>query len=757
MDELALAKSNPKEDIQTHTDCLLENFALFKDLYPDLAVDWDILYWACVYHDLGKMNPKFQERIKTGKRFRDEIPHGLLSLAFINPKMLKEKGFDNKDIKLLYQAVAYHHDRKMPFENSDIEAEFAELHVPFNRFKYNKLPQNTIVAEEINQRYFSVNARFYEEQGKLFFRFIMLEGLLNRLDYAASAGIPVEKPNDFLLDAMDGLMDRWQRVNKKAHWNDLQNYMRDNAEKNVIVIAQTGMGKTEAGLIWLGNNKGFFTLPLKSAINAIYERVINEIVLENQYDRVGMLHSDTFIRYLEQNKLGDKNGTNEQDEDLSLDLYYTKTRQLSLPLTICTLDQLFSFVFRYRGFEQKLATLSYSKIIIDEIQMYSPALMAYLVLGLHYITRLRGKFAIMTATLPTFFIDLLREQGIQFEPPKIFTDSSLRHSLKVINKEINAGDIVNLCQEYHGRKVLVICNTVKSAVSLYHQLKEKTSESNQPVHLLHSCFTKADRTEKERQIWEMGQSKSKDSGIWIATQVVEASLDIDFDLLFTELSDLNGLFQRMGRCYRKRQLTVDSPYNCFVFTGGDKRCSGVGYFIDTEIHRLSKEAMMSVDGVITEDKKAAMVEALYTKEKLPKYYATITDLVRYVQCHQAYELDRKEAAKIFRNIDAVSVIPRKVFTEHEAEINEAIKILKSNQGEGKVQTKIIKAKARSRITDYTVDIPAYLARNIEIKPLRINEYENILIAECGYSSQEGIIRPLLRPKAEITDFSAHSF
>ncbi|MFZ3170619.1 MAG: CRISPR-associated helicase Cas3' [Carboxydocellales bacterium] len=754
MDERALAKSNPKEDIQSHSDELLMNLDLLRKLFPNMSVDWDLLRWACIYHDLGKLNYKFQERIKNGKRFTDEIPHGLLSLAFIDYKALKSK-FGKDGLKLLFQAVAYHHDRKMPSQNADIEKEFAGLRDALEHFEYDKLPRK-FLAEEIDQRYFSVNKRFYEEQGELFFRFIMLEGLLNRLDYAASAHVPVENTNDFLEESLELLMGRWQESNTRAHWNDLQKYMRRSADKNVIVIAQTGMGKTEAGLLWLGNKKGFFTLPLKSAINAIYQRITKDVVLEKWDERVGMLHSDTFIRYLEQSELGDKDKQNEKGEDLSVDDYYTKTRQLSLPLTICTLDQLFSFVFRYRGFEQKLATLSYAKVIVDEVQMYSHELMAYLVLGLHYITRLGGKFAILTATMPQFFIDLLREQEIEFEPPRIFTDDSIRHSLKVLDKAINVEDIFSFSKQYGGKKILVICNTVKSVVDLYQRLKEKMGEEKQQVHLLHSCFTKADRAVKEKHIYQMGQKKSTESGVWIATQIVEASLDIDFDLLFTELSDLNGLFQRMGRCYRKREL--DLPYNCFVFTGGDKRCSGVGAFIDKEIHRLSKEALTSIDGVIGEDQKVAMVETLYTKEKLPEYYAAITDLVRYVQCYQAYELDRKEASKRFRDIDTVSVIPRKVFEEHETEIMGARDELKSDySGVDKVQAKTIKAKARSRISDYTVDISSYLARSIEIGRIKINDYEQILIAECGYNSEEGIIRPVLKPKAEVKDFSAHSF
>ena len=55
----------------------------------------------------------------------------------------------------------------------------------------------------------------------------------------------------------------------------------------------------------------------------------------------------------------------------------------------------FDMAFRYPGYEQKLATLSYSKVIIDEIQMYSADLLAYLIYGLKLITDYGGQFAIL--------------------------------------------------------------------------------------------------------------------------------------------------------------------------------------------------------------------------------------------------------------------------------------------------------------------------------------------------------------------------
>ena len=85
------------------------------------------------------------------------------------------------------------------------------------------------------------------------------------------------------------MLYNWKKNNSNIEWNNLQKYMLKNQNKNVIAVAQTGMGKTEAGLLWIGDNKGFFTLPLKTAINAIYNRITLDILKEKDLiEKVGL-------------------------------------------------------------------------------------------------------------------------------------------------------------------------------------------------------------------------------------------------------------------------------------------------------------------------------------------------------------------------------------------------------------------------------------------------------------------------------------
>lgn len=721
-----LAKSNPPETIQEHTDNLLKNFQMLKKLYPEINVDWYLLELVCLLHDLGKMNRLFQKKVGNGSGVGKEIPHGYLSVAFVPYSKLENLGYTEDEIQVVYQAIARHHERKKDFTEQEWKNEIEKLAGQWETFFYDRLADNADYSSEIDAIYFYPDARIFEEDGlgtiENFKNYVQLKGLLNRIDFAASAGIDVELENDFLQVSMEQQLVSFRKKNASADWNLLQKYMLQHQNENVIVIAETGMGKTEAGLLWLGNNKGFFTLPLRTAINAIYKRIIENIVADKQAQRVALLHSETYSQYL----------LHEENTEMDIDEYYTRTRQMSLPLTICTLDQLFDFVFRYAGFEHKLATLSYSKVIIDEIQMYSPDLLAYLIIGLSYIDKFGGKFCIMTATLPGIVLDLLHENEVDFiQPEEKFVSERVRHSVEVVHTEIDSAFIEPF---FYGNRILVICNTISKAKKMYAELTSRFP--NKKIRLIHSQFIKKDRSKKEEEIFEDGQKDNPEECIWVATQVVEASLDIDFDLLFTELSDINGLFQRMGRCYRNRALDVAT--NVYVFDGGEKVCSGVGQFIDKTIFNNSKEALKNCKGALTEEKKMEMVEEIYSTEALKgsEFYKNLNRSLKYVKGFESYELDKKEVRSKFRNINSVSAIPSTVWQENEDEITGYMEILAKSSKEASKKEKMI---ARTNLAEFMLSIPDYLYNKSEGKPHKINRYENVVEFKCDYSDEIGII------------------
>jgi len=225
---------------------------------------------------------------------------------------------------------------------------------------------------------------------------------------------------------------------------------------------------------------------------------------------------------------------------------------------------------------------------------------------------------------------------------------------------------------------------------------------------------------------------------------VEASLDIDFDILFTELSDLNGLFQRLGRCYRSRPFKEEG-YNCYVFDGGDKKCNGVGNFIDERIFELSKEALQSIDGPLCEKTKMKLVSELYTTANLKgsDYYTKIKENLEYVKAFQDLELSKGEAKERFRDIKSTTVIPKGVYDINEEKIEGYRRILleeyppEADEEERKAirKRKII---ARNDLMQFTVSILTDKVSGNVVKELKLSKYEAIPIFNCKYSPRLGV-------------------
>ena len=734
-------KAKPNKSIIEHTNDLLDVLEILWNLgYIKEERIYELIQKACIYHDIGKINKEFQKRVKNkGIKFDEnkEVAHNVLSLYFID-----ESKFNNKeDYLIVSNAVVNHHDYcdigLAIREKSDIIENLLE---GLDHKKVKKVIPAKIAS--ISQ---DIDA-------------IKIKGYLHKCDYSASSGYTAEYENNFLEKSLENVLNKWKLDNQDASWNELQQYCIENKNENIIAIAQTGMGKTEAGLLWISDNKGFFILPIRTAINAIYDRTKKYISSYggNLEEQLGLLHSSS-LEYLlsqsEDDKYDDKDEYIDKKEDKEIIEYEKIAKQLSLPINVSTIDQLFDFVYKYPAYELKLTTLSYSKIVIDEIQMYGPDLLAYLVYGLERIVEQGGKVAILTATLPPFVKELL-SKSIKFKIKEDgFTDNSKRHNLKILDKRIDSNDICNKYRENEklnkSNKILVVCNSITQAQNLYEEISDILGNKN--LHILHSKFIKGQRLSKESEIIEFGKTykdnKSneldKQSGIWISTSIVEASLDIDFDYLFTELQDLNSLFQRLGRCNRKGKKD-SSENNCYIYTQIDERSfiNGDRGYIDKDIFELSKEAISLWEGQISEKEKIELINKYFTMDKIKNsnYITQYKHTYNFIK-NLTPDTFKSDEVKL-RNILSKDIIPSPIYHEYNGDIKELEEKLK-DKSLNSPENKGYKLRLQNDLKKYTVSVhPNHISNYYRALKnglatrydnVRVSDYEYIPVIECEYT------------------------
>lgn len=719
--------AKPNETIREHTDNLLRDLEKMKDLgYIKDKKIYELAKEACEYHDYGKVNKYFQERIKAAKegkkrKFNEdvEIGHNLLSTLFID-----EDEFETyEEYLIVYNAVLNHHSR---INNIDFLSRLSDRS-PMLRDNLDKFKKDIFgICDDLQEL----------KELKDTNDFILVKGILHRCDYSASSRkegdkeLEVEYPNNFLLEKLNDFMNK-----KNYELNELQNFCRVNSNKNIIGIAQTGMGKTEAGLYWIGNNKGFFILPLKTAINAIYERCKKHFTDEGKTTKqLGLLHGDNLAYYINHSKGRAKETIRDNDEKMFT--YHRETKKYSQPLNISTPDQLFDFVFKYSGYEFKATILSYSKLVIDEIQMYSPDVLAYLINGLKMVSDLGGNFCILTATFAPFVRDLFESSGIKIDEYQEFVNEKKRHFVEVRKEELNVELIKANYLEKKG-KVLVVCNTIKKAQEVYEKLKKLDN-----VNLFHSRYIKVDRKNKENKILKFAENsesrEDNNDGFWIATQVVEASLDIDFDYLYTELSDINGLFQRFGRCNRSgRKNNLIEP-NCFVFLRINPRL--IGGMIHEEIYNLSKEALLEFfkePRIINEREKIDMINKYFTTENLRKeensqYLRDFNYSMDKLKHLAVGSVVKNDAQKMFRNIHNYNIIPKNIYDDNITVIEENLKKVEMSKDYSE------RIKSKELIKDMSVSIPSYAFDKRECIEIKLDRYTSLYIAEIEYNENEGL-------------------
>ncbi len=573
------AKSDGETTLEMHTRYVI---TAGKNLIFSLPLDdkekeyWESKLLRCtVLHDLGKIHQEFVDRLRDESS--GDIRHELISLLFC----LNFLDFEDDELF----AIATHHkgvvnthlDTKGTFSpnqignyipqwyNSDSSIFSKENMIQWlNMFDVQiKVVEREEVKELPKNVKMFLNAKYQKRivpkisDRKLF---SLTRSLLMAADHLGSA----RKENDIPKYKSLSLKDfQPQKDGKLFPFRPFQERLQT-IKTDIVLHAPTGSGKTEAALNWIFTNQTencriFYLLPYTASINAMVSR------LQSHYNSevVTALHSKSLDFFYEE--LSEEYSNEEKDfkkiekeardkKSLSKELFY--------PVKVATLQQVLKTSLKGKGWEFSLFDYKNALFIVDEFHTYDALLTGMLIATVKLFRKLfNAKFFFLSATIPDFMLKIIIDEVFDGDRSKVVRpDKSLpldrlildrkRHQLYSFSSSTIL-DKIHLVLKYlrDDRSVLIIVNNVKTAQQLYEEI-----EFNGDIQLLHGGFNKRDRTIIEKRI--TNKNRSNRPRLLIATQAVEVSLDIDYDVAFIENAPIDALIQRFGRVNRagKKQI-----------------------------------------------------------------------------------------------------------------------------------------------------------------------------------------------------------
>ncbi|PKH02940.1 CRISPR-associated helicase/endonuclease Cas3 [Psychromonas sp. MB-3u-54] len=334
-----------------------------------------------------------------------------------------------------------------------------------------------------------------------------------------------------------------------------------------LVESDTGSGKTEfalayaSSLIEAGLADGVvFGLPTQATANGLFSRVGDAAKKLFPDTKTTLAHGKS--KYL----MSDESGFLQQ----------SNKRAFLGSMSVATIDQILMGVLGIRHqFVRSFGTRK-SVLVLDEIHSFDAYMLGLIEQVLKGQHQAYSSVILLSATLPNTLKEKLLStykgkslnnayplvshtdlfaNTQEFTLPKQATNKTITlktwcsdNLLPSVNQRKKMIDWVS-----HGAMVGVICNTVKDAQRLYHQLKIANPELK--IELFHARFTFNDRKKREDQVLENYDKNAKRTGrLLIATQVIEQSLDLDFDVLISQIAPIEFLMQRMGRLWRHERI-----------------------------------------------------------------------------------------------------------------------------------------------------------------------------------------------------------
>ncbi len=682
-----LAKSKPyRESLIAHTENVLSIWQELKKRYDGIlnkdADFWRRSFLSALFHDFGKVAQNFQLVIHGKKKYvreeyiRHELLSGILLLfsdvkgyeqkpfslfaVFSHHKALTDSLFQDQDGTCFADILMQKEDAEFIYENflqkmkengfQEFKTSFNLLSVFLNRAKKDSDGKNLYYNNFY--QFLSTYKRTVELNKEHRKEYILYKALLNISDWTASGHSKLQSSYSYTIDYLkikivDKLHDEGKTdIAEKFEFRQFQ--LESLRKDNVLAIAPTGSGKTEAALIWATHkpehSKILYLLPTRVTSNAIYKRLAAYF----GQSETAIVHSSAFLY-------------RKEIEDNYEKTEYLKDKTFFKNITVCTIDQVLTQGFNLGYWEIKTFHLINARIIIDEIHLFEPYTLGLIIATIKYLKSDFGAmFYIMTATMPTKLKNLLSET-LQIKKGKVIEDEELllksRNTFETRIKTIEESEeeVLQLIASYN--KVLIVVNTVDAAINLYNKLKEKKEK----VICFHSRFIQKHRQEKETDILEW--EKTNDPILLIATQIVEVSLDIDYDILITENAPIDSIIQRAGRVNRKRKDEKDSKIIIFRHhqVSEENIYKTVPEVLSRTFDELNKRIKQGNGEKFTEKKLIELVDIVYADFDVTAHPDYIRAINIYKEVHFAnhYIKDVIANENTFTRLglDTVNVIP----------------------------------------------------------------------------------------------------